>query len=101
MFYGGNGYIEKNFYDVKSAKIIEEQLIIDIGYETFEPCDEGNISGEKYCGLLNENERITYNVSMDEKSFIKDNLKKFDTYRFVFNKEDGHYVLNSYVKVLK
>ena len=95
QFQGGSGYQEEKFYDVKSAKIVEGQLIIDIGYEIFTPCD-----GEKLCSS-NYLKAFTYNTTMNESDFIKENLNDFDTYRFVFEKEDDHYILNSYVKVLK
>lgn len=93
-FYGGT-MVGPEAYKVKSAKITNDNLIIDVAYEEL-------LYSEYYPnGFLNLNGKEVEFKGDSMKPFFDQYLNEFDTYRFTFKKVDNNYVLDSFVQVLK
>lgn len=89
-------------YDVKTAKQIGNNLIVEVGYSVI---IDNYYNGESHY-YSNVDSSVIYtldevNQEEFEDNFIKKYLDVMDTYKFTFVKENDHYILDTAVKVLK
>ena len=84
-----------DIFGIKSAKIIDDKLVIDIGYGTYYIQDMAN---EGILNTTNGEIKITRSEIDSSKSLVGKYLDKLDTYEFEFFKEDGTYKLKNITK---
>ena len=96
LSFRGDGYpLSFNVSDIKSAKLTNKQLTIEVYKKTLEQDDVGN-----YSTNINGN-KVTLDFDADEKAkkdFVDRYSQYMEVHKFIFKLEDEQYVLKGYEK---
>jgi len=94
---GGSEFESKSIYDVLNAKLSSDgKLIVTVGYVVFH-YEWGRTDNKPYVADFDSSLAYDYSIDVEE-NFIKNHADEVTKLEFIFEQENGNFVLTSFTK---